>query len=225
MASQIEIEEFVQRQVKDSGKFSDILSAMNRANLVIAASEKPLILLPALVMDSDVVTDITYDYISLPTDYLRHLYKVYSADIDGDITIYPNRQVMESVLGSSSGTSLNGVCVEGRNLLYNGIPSVADTLTLYYYIAPNDFVDGENETPDWLPSDLHYQLIGNWAAADILIEMSTDWDFSEEKRALCGQRAQNLLSEFQVGMIELYRRTHDNRPSQNFARPTYIQFF
>lgn len=223
--SQIDIEQYVQRKVKDGAFYGDIIPAMSRAARFIAASEKPLILLPGLLGSADVTTSITLDHVTMPATYFRQLYKVYSAALTDDIDIYDNRMVMESVLGKSQAGSLKGVFVEDGNLYYSGIPTVADTLTLYFYEQAGDFVNGEDDAVAWLPTEFHNKLIGNYAAAEILADMADDPEYGAERRALAGERGARCMNAFNAAMVDLYAKTHKSRPKQRIVKLGHTRFF
>lgn len=90
---------------------------------------------PALMTSITVTTSIIADNVSLPTDYHRGLYRVYStANGSSNINILGHDELIHRY---HSDPDANGqvccVAIKAGKLYYRYIPSVADTLTLYYH--------------------------------------------------------------------------------------------
>lgn len=175
--------------IQDDSYYSGITTRINDAVEAIAAGVRmpdgsmspPL---PDLYATDTVATSTTLPYVSLPTDYQRHVFMV--ADDNSD-QLYPPkgggyydfamflRQASHKDLTQSGSVSV--VCVKGSSLYYQGIPSAAETLTVHYYREPDAMVDG-TDAPDGIPGHLQTRLIKHYVAKEIFGEGIEDGDDS-----------------------------------------------
>lgn len=65
--------------------------------------------------------------------------------------------------------SVTDVCVKGRTLVYQGIPSSPETLTVMYYKKPTTLVSGDDE-PTEIPDHLQTRLIKHYVCMEIFGE-------------------------------------------------------
>jgi hypothetical protein len=173
MATTNELVDLVSDIIQDSS-YSDatILSYLNRGLRAIAggvivyypdgskALSSPL---PNLATTSDITTT-TAAYVALPSDYSRELYAAVNSGTGVMLFIedaflaflrkYPK-------LDRSS--SVHEVSINGTSLYYQGIPSTAETITLYYHEAPTALTAGTG-TPSCLPVHLQEDLLANYVA-------------------------------------------------------------
>lgn len=164
--------------------------------------------------------------VAMPDDYCRELFKCYSTTNEDPVDIYADSQQMEAADVSYDDTGdVYGVCVEAGYLKYCKSPTVEEELEISYYANPPLFAEGSNDEVTWLPEEFQQQLIGNYAAAEILNSMATDFDYGAEKRELCSQRAQSLIGQFGMELQNLYRKTHGSRPKQFVKQSRSLQFF
>jgi len=136
--------------------------------------------LPELFTIATVTTSTSLAYVSLPATYQRNVF--YVADSSGDKINPPKggdlysfilflKQVYKKDLSEAG--AVYAVCIKGNKIYYQGIPSVATTLTLYFYRKPVDLVDS-TDVVDGLPEHLQRRLIVNYVCADILGSMIED---------------------------------------------------
>jgi len=94
---------------------------------------------PLLGTSSELETSIANQYISLPTNFGRGLYHLVSDTNDVEINIYDSFAELLSQYPTLDNTSrVIAASIRGSRLYYQGMPSVAETLTAYYYRVPTD---------------------------------------------------------------------------------------
>jgi hypothetical protein len=127
--------------------------------------------LPELFTTGTITTSTSLAYVAMPSDYQRDLVQL--TDSDGvDIEIYDSFQ---NFLLDYAGLALAGdvvaATIKGRNLYYQGIPTVADTLTVYYHKTPATMLlaDKATDEPEGLPAHLAYDLLVYSTARDIYL--------------------------------------------------------
>jgi hypothetical protein len=183
----------VEKYVKDLSYDNDILELINEAIVTIDKSENPLILRPSLETSDDVAT-VAYDsttpvnYVSLPTNYGKHLFAVESEQqktylnnyvpvqprgVDTtfskpEINILDNMRFMLQKWGrlDQSGP-VEDVLPLNELLYYVRIPTTSDTLTLHFYMTMSQITNGDNSELTELPSHLQYDLLASYAAQKI----------------------------------------------------------
>lgn len=129
--------------------------------------------LPDLFDTGTVTTSTSLPYVSLPSDYQRHVFMV--VDSNGNQIYGPRggdyytfqlfvKQATNKALTQPG--AISRVCVKGSRLYYQGIPSAAKTLTVHFYRKPVDMSDGADE-PDGLPAHLAERLIKHWVCREV----------------------------------------------------------
>jgi len=175
--------------LQDSSYYSDISTRINDAVEAIAAGVRMPegIISPPLpdLYDTDTVdTSTTNPYVSLPSDYQRHLFMV--ADSNGDQILSPRgggyysfalflKQARRMDLAQAG--SIDRACVKGSRLYYQDIPSEAKTLTLHFYREPTA-MSGDSDEPDGIPGHLQKRLIQHYVCKEIFGEGIEDSDES-----------------------------------------------
>jgi hypothetical protein len=224
--------EYTQRMVGDKSYDHLMIESLNSAIIDLVSSETPLILLPNLKTETTVVTDThaTEDSVVMPTNYLRHLFKVYSAAQNSDsIYIYPTKEkLMDQYSETIANGIVTGVAEEAGYLWYRNVPSTSDTLTLSYYKKPTEFAIGYNYSIDWLPyisTRKQQVLIGGKAAIYILSEIATDHRISADKREAAIGRATAISAEYAEAINDLYISTKDLREKASYRPARTHTFF
>jgi hypothetical protein len=150
--------------------------------------------LPDLYTIGTVVTTTTNKVI-LPTNYQRALVLASNA-YRAQLQIYDSFQEFAMVYPQMDFTGpVYHLGVKGRYLYYQGIPTIPETITIHYHRYPA-IMASDNDEPDGLPPGFHYQILVNFACAEIyrLKEDGIDGnDFNT-------QRYTNLLN---LALIEL----------------------
>ena len=136
--------------------------------------------IPDLYTLGSVTTSTTLAYTTLPTDYQRRLTSV--VDSSGLIIPAPRGgdyysfvkfvdQASDKLLAESG--SIYVVAVRGRKIYYQGIPTVATTLSLHYYAKPDTLV-ADTDEPDCLPEHLQERLLKHWVLKEFFGEAIED---------------------------------------------------
>jgi len=159
--------------------------------------------LPDLFTMGSATTSLTLPYVSLPADYQRHVCAV--VDSSGN-RVYPphggdyysfalfSKQI--SNLNMAEAGSVYRVAVKGTKLYYQGIPSIAEILSIHYYKKPTAmFYD--HDTPDGIPDHLAERLIKHRVIAEIYGDQ-IEAGVTEPSRG-----AQYHETKFMEAMIEL----------------------
>ena len=139
--------------------------------------------LPDLVASGTVTTSTTAPYVSLPDNYQRNLfYAADSADrrispVNGgsyySFGLFLNYSVKKDL--SQTGT-VQMVCVKGRRLYYQGIPSTETDLPIWYYRKPDVMIFSDDE-PEGLPSHIAEDLLKHHVLKEVfggLVEDGVD---------------------------------------------------
>ena len=123
-----------------------------------------------------IVSTTTDAYADLPTDYQRSLF--YVVDSVGDRILPPDGGNYYSFMlflnhcfkrDLTETGSVTSVCVKGRKLYYQGIPSEAEDLLISYYRKPVEMVDNTDE-PDGIPNHLQIRLVKHYVCKEIFGE-------------------------------------------------------
>lgn len=126
------------------------------------------------------VTTTSVAYVSMPLDYQRNVTNI--VDASGN-KIAPPRgsdyyafKIFMNQIGNLNLTeagSVYRVCVRGRKLYYQGIPSTATAIGVHYYRKPTPMATGADE-PDGIPEHLQMRLIKHWVCKEIYGEAIED---------------------------------------------------
>lgn len=136
--------------------------------------------LPDLYKYSTVTTSTSLAYVSLPTDYQRHAFRI--LDDSGDIISCPiggdyyafnlfMKQIQDLRLTESG--SIYKVAIKGTKLYYQGIPTAAETIGVHYYRKPTDMAL-DDDSPDGIPEHLQLRLLKHGVLADLFGEAIED---------------------------------------------------
>lgn len=191
-----------------------ILAILNRGLLEIAGGGNrnwglPLCgPLPDLLTSGTIATDTNNNVslTSLTTAYHRDLFRV--TDASGNkIKIYQSfMKFMDDYQGLTKNGTVEAVALKGNTLYYQGVPSAAQTLTLWYYMTPTPLTT-EASTPSCLPDWLHYRLLVNYAAMEIFSKIEDGIDGAKVNTAY-------HTNEYQLALTDLHRfiGTADKEP-------------
>jgi hypothetical protein len=125
---------------------------------------------------SATISTTTNAYADLPTNYQRGLF--YVVDSSGDRILPPdggNYYSFVLFLNRCSKKDLSEtglvtrVCVRGKKLYYQGIPTASVDLTAMYYKIPTSVVS-ENDEPDGIPDHLQMRLVKHYVCKEIFGE-------------------------------------------------------
>lgn len=131
--------------------------------------------LPDLATSGTVTTSTTNPYANLPTNYQRHLYTVVSYTNSTPVQIIPTHDEFTTYYPNLDLTCQVIACsVRGSVLWYQGMPSSAETLTVYYYRKPTAITEGTiTSAPDGLPPHLSEELVINYCCMKIWAEIES----------------------------------------------------
>lgn len=149
MATQADLITGVKEIVQDSAFASTrILKYLNQAQRHIAGGvylqypDRTQILsspLPDLITDDDLTTSTTLPYISLPSDFGRNLFFLYSSTNDIEIEVYDSlTELLRIYPGLDDTNRVVAAAIRGSRLYYQGYPSTAETLQAHYHRVPTD---------------------------------------------------------------------------------------
>jgi len=166
MATLLELTSFVQRILQDDAFDDDITTYLNQAQLEIAGGMQSALgdwltpELPELLTIGTVTTVINLAYVDMPTNFQRRLQFVASAS-GTEISIEENFIEFTATypLLDKAGI-ITSVVEKGGKFYYQGIPPVAEDVTLHYYRKPTDMSNNTDE-PDGIPSQLQKELLVN----------------------------------------------------------------
>lgn len=168
----------VSKMIQDSS-FSDedILAYLNQGQKEIAAGPvlsdgSRLAPLSDLFTNDTVSTATDSSNVSLPSDFCREVRAIVSKEGGEQPKIVRSfeRFLKRYPLLDETGTDVRRVCVVGKKLYYQPIPTSSIDLVVYYYRLPTDMsiADGAEQTePDGLPDHLCDPLLVNYAAREI----------------------------------------------------------
>ncbi len=132
--------------------------------------------LPDLFATAAVATTVN-PYATLPENYQRNVF--YIIDKNGDeifaprggdyysFTLFLNSLVEKDM--TETGSIVN-VCIKGRSVYYQGIPSVSENITVMYYRKPTAMSAG-TDTPDGIPDQYQTRLIKHYVGRELANEM------------------------------------------------------
>ena len=143
----------------------------------VAAFSDPIngfeIFLSKLETSAVLTTSTSLNYVDLPANYHKNLYRVDSAAENNDILIFPNFKALKGYFDLSEwGDSgqVEAVTVAAGKLYYNKIPSTADSLTIHYY-KQITLLTKETDIPFELPEHLHRELLVNYVCKELYSEI------------------------------------------------------
>ena len=166
MTTLLNLTSFVQRILQDNAFDDDITTYLNQAQLEIAGGMQSALgdwltpELPELLTIGTVTTVTDVAYVNMPTNFQRRLQFVASAS-GTEISIEENFIEFTATypLLDKAGI-ITSVVEKGGKFYYQGIPPVAEDVTLHYYKKPTDMSDNTDE-PDGIPSHLQKELLVN----------------------------------------------------------------
>ena len=153
------------RIIQDSSYTSTTIDLfINRALQDIAGD--PFVFLPDLEDNDTVTTDTSLNYVALPSDFMKQLFRCYSTTNNREIPIFNSADLLfRRYSYIDQGGRVTGVARRGANLVYQRIPSSAETLRLHFFRKPTDDEIG------CLPDHLAYDLVVNWVCHKINAEI------------------------------------------------------
>jgi len=152
---------------------------------------------------SDTVATTANAYADLPSDYQRGVF--YIVDSSGDQILPPTGGDYYSFmlfLNSCRKKDLTEtglitrVCVKGKKLYYQGIPSASENLVVMYYSVPSTLVL-TSDSPVGIPDHLQMRLIKHYVCKEIFGEGIEDGDNSQ------GVGARYHTDKFYEAMLDL----------------------
>lgn len=193
----------VSNKIDDSSySDADILAILNRGVLDIAGGGQrnfglPLLApLPDLMTSATVSTDTSAD-VSMPSTFQRDLFRV--VDSSGDtVRKYDSFiKFLDVYPGLNQSGTVNAVCLKGRTLYYQGIPSSSVDLTVWFYQYPTE-LDDDTDEPSCLPAHLHYRLLVNFACMEIFNEIEDGIEGAK-------QNTNHYMTQYQLALNDLHR--------------------
>ena len=161
-----------------------------------------LVALPDMKRVGSVNTELGQPYVTL-TGFSGRLSRVHKPDI----RIFPSLDLLIDAYSDIDNESLDtegdveAVALEGKNLWYQYVPAVSETLVITYYIDPPAFTSDADE-PSYIPSYLHYQLLVNGAAYIIYDQIEDGEDDPKVNTARNFNKSFNL-DDKHSGIVEL----------------------
>jgi len=169
----------------------DILSYINKGCGEIAA----VIPLPNLSKFGNVTCLAGKNSVDLPKDFFRHVMHAINTTASKEAVVLHSVADLFSKFPTMdlSGSVLT-VAVHGNVLYYQGIPASDEVLSLFYTYAPKTL--GKADTPTFLPTHLHYDLLYNYACSEA-------WNLIEDGIDGTKVNANKFASRFQLATIKL----------------------
>jgi len=179
MATLTTLTDAIQLVIHD-GSYTDITDRINDAVNNIAAGQRMPdgSISPPLndLFVSASVSTTTDAFTSLPANYQREVFYVVNSRGDRvppvsgggyySFMLFLNNAYKKDL---SQAGPLTDVCVKGRKLYYQGIPSASEDLTVSYYRKPVAMVDATDEV-DGIPDHLQVRLIKHYVCKEIFGE-------------------------------------------------------
>jgi hypothetical protein len=219
MATISSIRDSVKRIVRNKQWTDDlILALINRGVEAIAAgimaiySDGTQVLTPPLQdlsTFSSLTTSTTSAYISLPTNFQRNLYSVVSATTSAQVNLHPNfADFLRYYPNLNLTCQVIAAVRQGGYLWYQGVPSTAESLTVYYYRKPTAATEGtaETATPDGLPPHLHEDLLVNYCCWKIWSEVESGVGAAKANTA----EYRTLFNQALVDLCSFYPSQYDS---------------
>lgn len=154
----------VEQKIDDESFTADnITSLLNEGRLIISGAVK----LPELDATAEVTTDIDDNFVSLPDDYQRGLYRCRVKATGREVRVLNSIGQLGRYTGGMEGTGdVTHVAPVGRRLYYQGKPAVAVVLVLSYYRKPTPMVDNADE-PTELPDNFQMPILVSYAMGEL----------------------------------------------------------
>ena len=180
MSTLLEIREAIKKVIKESGYtdpeidglINDALQAIAGGVLMPRPSTDISPPLPELYVSATVETSTSAAYVSLPSNYQRHVFLISDSSdyrvhpvLGGDyysFALFMNAAIKKDL--SLSG-SVQSVCVKGNNLYYQGIPATATDISLHYYRKPATLTDASDE-PEGIPAHFAKKLLKHYVCKE-----------------------------------------------------------
>lgn len=145
--------------IQDDEVTANVIDVIN-AGIKDAAGR---VLIPELEVVADLATTAAVNFVALPNDFQRHLGRwAYNTGTNLRIAVYPSVvQLFRQVSKLDLAGNVFGIARQGRNLFYQRVPAVAQTLKIQYFKMPDTYTS--DEEPDCLPAHLHSDLLVNYA--------------------------------------------------------------
>lgn len=124
-----------------------------------------IVQLPRLETTGTVTTSSSANYVSMPTDYQRKLYKAHSTTHNRWIKVYVSKSDMDRFFPDiDQSGAIKAVAVQGRYLHYQ--KRAEESLTLYYLKQPTELTE-LNSQPDSVPEEFVRGLMVNFTLKEI----------------------------------------------------------
>lgn len=161
MATFAELVEETKLALQDGGDIEE-----GRVKLALNESYKEIVEeteIPSLKKVTTVTTIVDQAWLNMPEGFSGKLR--YVGDTVGKIQILDNgvEEMIELYPGLTQEGDVQCVALQGNLLYYQGIPTIATDLVVLYYEDVDD-MEAEDDTPDYLPTYLHRELLVNKAA-------------------------------------------------------------
>lgn len=166
----------IKKKIQDSSYTdTEIIARINEAVLAIATGvllpdrrEKspPL---PDLYATADITTTLASGVTDLPSTFNRDVIQVQNSNNDKIPINSSPRQFLNLNYNEDAG-AVDKCSVLGSRLLYSGIPSTVETLTIHFYEKPGVLALDSDE-PTEIPLHLHRNLIVGYVCKDIFDEI------------------------------------------------------
>jgi len=153
------------RDYSSSTRDEKILEKLNEGLSAVAGQ----ILLPDLITSGEVTAEGSRAYVNLPDNYHREVLLVTSASALGRVKLNMSWQRFLTLYPTldNQGGNICEVVVRGRQLFYQPLPSVRDTLTIHYYRKPTPLtLEDKTAEPEAIPEHLHMRLLASYAARE-----------------------------------------------------------
>ncbi len=198
---------FAANRIEDPGfTDSDLLATLN-AGVEELANDLDL---PFLRASAPVTTTALTSSVALPDDYMKRLFWVSSLaqrrkigvqeeDYE-DLLRFLKKYPVQNIIGA-----VTDVCVDGLNLLYQGM--TADTLTLRYYSKPVEVTLAEGQIPLAIPVSFHMSVLVPFICKETYNQIE---DGIEGKKANT-DKWENL---YQIGKAKLAKFIEITRPRE-----------
>lgn len=125
--------------------------------------------LPALVAidGTTITTSASLNYVALPTNFQRNLYKCHSLTRNADVKIYPSPAALDKLFADvDESGSVYGVAEYGSYIYYQ--KRAAESLQIYYLKEPTLLTAGTSQPTD-LPMEHVRGLLVNYALKEIFM--------------------------------------------------------
>jgi len=157
--------------------------------------------LPDLYTEGTLDLVDTARVISLPTDYQRDLFNIYSSTGNNEIPVFESlHKFLNRYPVLETGSNVEACVVRGTSLIYH--PAATETITFAYYKTPTTMTSGTDE-PEGIPAHLQRRLLIGYVCREI---------FNRIEDGIEGQKVNTNFydAEFFEGVVELDRYLGDD---------------